>query len=69
MTRVIKYCDACHREVDTLYDFPKFCLMGLKLAECGGGPNELCRSCANKLINAYNSLENIKVELPDDISD
>ena len=55
MTRTLKICDACKREVGWLYDMPRLIVDGNNI-NFYNSERELCNECARKAIRAYNAV-------------
>ena len=55
MTKTIKICDKCNKEVDWLYKVPHILIKGLNLAVEEGNRAELCKDCMWKLIKIINN--------------
>lgn len=49
MTKIIKICDKCGKEVKWLYEIPEFRIEGLNI-NIYNGSQELCEHCARKLV-------------------
>ena len=49
MTKMIKICDRCKKEVDWLYSFPMLNIAGLVLEQ--PTQSELCSKCVRDIIN------------------
>jgi hypothetical protein len=51
MTKTIKICDKCNKEVRWLYHVPRIQIVGYTLEISEGNRAELCETCMHKLIN------------------
>lgn len=56
MTKIIKICDRCKKEVDWLYTLPRIVIAGLKV-ETYEGKTELCEKCARNCIGIMESYQ------------
>lgn len=54
MTKTIKICDKCKREVDWLYEIHRMSIKGLSIELYTYDKYDLCLECADKLIDMYN---------------
>ena len=45
MTKTIKICDVCKKEVDWLYEIPRINIQGLTVVIEQGHETELCEDC------------------------
>lgn len=50
MTKTIKVCDKCNKEVEWLYKVPRIFIEGLNLTIKEGNKAELCENCMRNLI-------------------
>lgn len=51
MTKTIRICDKCNKEVEWLYKVPDISIEGLNLKVSEGNKTELCKGCMCELIN------------------
>lgn len=54
MTKTIKICDKCNKEVEWLYPVPQIWIEGLNLTIKEGHKAELCKDCMHNLIDIIN---------------
>jgi hypothetical protein len=65
MTKTIKICDKCNKEVEWLYKVPHICVMGLNLKvdnEPLRNATELCKDCMQQLIDIIETFPTNKDE-------
>ena len=60
MTKTIKVCDKCNKEVKWLYPVPQIYIEGLNLAVREGHKVELCEKCTHKLIDTIDKFHKTK---------
>lgn len=60
MTKRIKICDKCNKEVNWLYNAPKIWIEGYNLMMVEGNKVELCENCMRDLINIIDSFYKTK---------
>lgn len=63
MTKTIKICDKCGKEVNWLYEFRLMRIKGLRLEIDEYGKHELCKECAEVFLDMYNNYTNSKKEV------
>lgn len=51
MTKTLKICDKCNKEVDWLYHVPRIWIEGYDLKIREGNRTELCEDCMRNLID------------------
>ena len=51
MTKTVKICDKCNKEVPWLYRVPRIQIVGYTLEIREGDKAELCKNCMDNLIN------------------
>lgn len=54
MTRTIKICDKCGKEVGLLYTFPLISINDYNVEVNNYVHHELCKECAEKFVENYN---------------
>lgn len=54
MTKTIKICDKCGKEVNWLYKFPLMHIKGLNLDVDNYIYHEMCEECAEEFVDMYN---------------
>lgn len=54
MTKTIKICDKCGKEVNWLYTFPLMHIKGLNLDVDNYAHHEMCKECSNEFLEMYN---------------
>ena len=65
MTKTIKICDKCNKEVEWLYKVPHIRVMGLNLkvdTDSLGNATELCEDCMQQLIDMIDTFHTHKDE-------
>jgi hypothetical protein len=60
MTKTIKICDKCNKEVEWLYPVPTIWIEGLNLTIKEGHKVELCKDCMRDLINIIDKFHKTK---------
>lgn len=55
MTKTIKVCDKCNKEVKWVYPVPQIQIAGYTLTIREGHKAELCENCMNNLIDVIRS--------------
>lgn len=60
MTKTIKICDKCNKEVGWLYPVPNICIEGYTLTIREGHKAELCKDCMRDLINIIDKFHKTK---------
>ena len=60
MTKTIKTCDRCGKEVSWLYKVPCIWIEGLNLTVKEGNRAELCEKCMRDLIHVIDRFHNSK---------
>lgn len=63
MTKTIKICDKCGKEVKWLYTFPIMRIKGLTLNVDNNARHEMCLDCANDFIDKYNNYTDSQKEV------
>jgi hypothetical protein len=60
VTKTIKICDKCKKEVQWLYHVPRIRIVGYTLEIREGDKAELCKNCMNNLINIIDEFHKIE---------
>lgn len=60
MTKTIKICDKCNKEVEWLYPVPTIWIEGYNLTIREGHKAELCKGCMHDLINIIDKFHKTK---------
>ena len=60
MTKTVKICDKCNKEVRWLYQVPRIQIVGYTLEIREGNRAELCETCMHKLINIIDEFHETK---------
>lgn len=55
MTKTIKICDKCGREVNWLFEFHHVEIKGLRIELREYDKHDLCKECAEKFVDMYNN--------------
>lgn len=63
MTKTIKICDKCGKEVNWLYSFPLIRMEGLNLKFREHARHEMCEKCAKEFIEMYNNYTDSQKEV------
>lgn len=59
MTKTIKICDKCGKEVGWLYTFPLLSIKGLNIQCNNYVQHELCKECAEDFIEKYDKYTDV----------
>jgi hypothetical protein len=55
MTKTIKICDRCKKEVDWLYKIGRYHINGFNIEILPNNPQEICESCAREFVDLVNN--------------